>query len=158
MNAVTRELGLRRAAKLITEFEGGESKDGKFRAYRDPVGVWTIGHGETKNVHAGMVWTKAKADRMLRQRLRADFLPPLERATPKHTKLTANQVAASLSFLWNLGVGMLDPSHDFGRHLRAGEKAEAWDSMLEYDKAGGRRLDGLTRRRKAERALARRKG
>lgn len=154
MNTVTRELGLRRAASMISRFEGGQSADGRYRAYRDPVDVWTIGHGETLGVHASMVWSKATADRRLRKRLRADFLPALERAIPRGTKLTANQVAASLSFVWNLGTGILDDSHDFGRHLRAGRKRSAWDSMLEYDRAGGRVLPGLTRRRHAERNLA----
>jgi lysozyme len=154
MNLVTRRAALRRAAKLISEFEGGRSPDGEYRAYRDPVGVWTIGHGETQGVRPGMVWSKRKADRMLRRRLKRDVLPALERAIPPGTRLTANQAAATLSFCWNLGVGMLEASHMFGRHLRAGHKRQAWDSMLMYDKAGGRTLPGLTRRRQAERALA----
>lgn len=155
MNPVTRRIALNRAAKIIARFEGGESADGKFRAYYDANGrVWTIGYGETLHVRAGMVWTALRARRDLARRLKRDFLPPLERALPRGAKLTANQVAAALSFLWNLGVGMLDASHDFGRHLRAGQKRQAWDSMLLYDKAGGRTLPGLSRRRRAERALA----
>lgn len=155
MNAITQRKALNRAAKIIATFEGGESADGKYRAYYDANGrVWTIGHGETLHVRAGMVWTAAQARRDLRRRLRRDFLPAVKRAIPKGAHPTANQVAATLSFVWNLGVGMLDTSHTFGAAFRAGHFRKAWDSMPLYDESGGRHLAGLTRRRKAERALA----
>lgn len=147
------ELGVRIAVGIIAHFEGGMSPDGRYHAYWDPNGrVWTLGHGETRNVRPGMVWTKRKADRMLRRRLRRDFAPTL---FALKLPLRRHQVAAVLSLMWNEGPGIIGPSHDIGIHLRARNWTNAAASFDEYVKAGAplRTLPGLVIRRNAEQAL-----
>ena len=48
--------------RLIKAFEGL-----RLRAYRDAVGIWTIGYGTTSGVRSGMVITEAEAERLLRR-------------------------------------------------------------------------------------------
>ena len=58
---------------LIREFEG-------YRAcpYRDAVGVWTIGYGETAGIGPRTpCWTEAKARQRLRERVDRDYLAPV---------------------------------------------------------------------------------
>lgn len=155
MNALTRRLernaGLKMAVGVIANFEGGMSRDGRFHAYWDRDGrVWTIGYGDTQNVRPGMIWSAAKARRMLRRRLARDYAPALDAL---RLPLKRHMYAATLSFLWNLGVGMLDPSHDFGREMRAHHWRRASESLDEYVTSGGHRLQGLVNRRNAEQAL-----
>ena len=66
---------------------------------------------------------------------------------------TQNMHDALTSFVYNLGPGAISPSTGVGRALRACEWERASNEMLRWDKAGGRSLPGLTRRRRAERAL-----
>src|SRR5690625_3650718 len=55
---------------LIKRFEGC-----RLTAYRDPVGVLTIGRGDTENVHEGMRITQQEADTRLHTRLDSEFVP-----------------------------------------------------------------------------------
>lgn len=131
---------------LVAEFEGFSSKP-----YRDPVGIWTIGYGETRGINASTKpWTREYAAQQLRERLNKDFMPPVIVA---NRNLTQNQLDGFTSFVYNVGPGGVAPSTKVGRNLRAGNIRAAADAILEWDKAGGQRLAGLTRRRKAERDL-----
>lgn len=131
---------------LVAEFEGFSSKP-----YRDPVGIWTIGYGETKGITANTKpWTREYAAKQLRERLNRDYMPAVIAANPK---LTQNQLDGFTSFVYNVGPGGVASNAKVGRALRAGNVRAAADAILEWDKAGGRRLAGLTRRRRAERAL-----
>lgn len=135
--------------RFIAEFEGGKSADGLYRAYWDPFGkVWTIGVGETENVHRGMVWTEAQADRDFQVRFAREYAPSINALG---ADLNQNQFDALASFVWNLGAGSMQ--WDVGRDVAAGRFQEAADAILQYDHAGGVKLAGLTRRREAERAL-----
>ena len=60
-----------------------------------------------------------------------------------------NQVDAMTSFAYNLGVGAISKVTNNGRR----SNQETADAMLQYNKAGGRVLPILVRRREAERAL-----
>lgn len=131
---------------LVAEFEGFSSKP-----YRDPVGVWTIGYGETKGITANTKpWTRAYAAKQLRERLNRDYMPAVIAA---NKNLTQNQLDGFTSFVYNVGPDGVGPSMRVGRALRAGNIQAAADAILEWDKADGQRLAGLTRRRRAERAL-----
>lgn len=66
--------------------------------------------------------------------------------------LTQGQFDATVSFTYNLGAGSLSTS-TLLRKLNAGDYAGAADEFLRWNKAGGKVLNGLTRRREAERAL-----
>lgn len=124
---------------LIKSFEGC-----KLTAYQDAVGVWTIGWGHTEGVKAGQKITQAQADEYLRK-----DLVKFETAVNKinTVNFNENQFSALVSFAYNCGIGNLNKLC-IGR-----TKAEIGSKMLLYDKAGGKVLAGLTRRRKAENGL-----
>jgi lysozyme len=132
---------------LIKLFEGL-----KLRSYRDSVGVLTVGFGHTgTDVRAGETITEDEADRLLRIDLN-EAEAAIDDAVS--VELTGNQHGALVSFVFNLGAGALRRSTLLHR-LNAGDTNRAADEFLKWDKAGKppKRLAGLTRRRKAERAL-----
>lgn len=134
---------------LIKEFEGL-----RLEAYKDPVGIWTIGYGHT--AAAGnpkpvkdLVITPAQADTILRR-----DLIQYENAVKEAVKvpLNENQFAALVSFTFNLGPGNLRKS-TLLQKLNARDYAGAAKQFPKWNRAGGQVLAGLTRRRKAEQAL-----
>lgn len=132
--------------RLVAEFEG-------FRAdpYLDAVGVWTIGYGHTKGVGPNTKpWTREKARRELERELNRDYA---RHVAALKLPLNQQQFDALTSFVYNLGPGAIAANTGIGRALRLHRWQTAADEMLEWDKAGGRVLPGLTRRRKAERRL-----
>lgn len=136
---------------LIKSFEGFEP-----RWYRDPVGIWTIGYGHTDAAgtpkHAaseGLNLSEAAATALL-----ADDLGQYEAAVEKSVRvpLNDNQFAALVSFTYNLGSGALAKS-TLVKRLNAGDYAAVPSELAKWDKAKGKTLKGLTRRRAAEAAL-----
>lgn len=124
---------------LIKSFEGC-----KLTAYKCPAGVWTIGYGHTAGVYQGQVITKEQAENMLKSDLKK-----YEKYVTDNVKLelNENQFSALVSFTYNCGVGKL-------RTLVKGRTAsQIAEDMLLYNKAKGKVLAGLVRRRKAEREL-----
>ena len=124
--------------KLIKSFEGC-----RLTAYADSVGVLTIGYGHTSGVKAGMKITQAQADEFLRKDVEKfeKAVNALDRA------FNQCQFDALVSFAFNCGAKNL-------KTLCANRTAEQIaDAFLLYNKAGGKVLAGLTRRRKAEKAL-----
>ncbi|VAG40729.1 glycoside hydrolase family protein [Enterobacter hormaechei] len=134
---------------LIKEFEGC-----KLNAYQDSVGVWTIGYGWTqpvdgKPIRAGMTIKQETAERLLKTGL-VSYESDVSRLVK--VGLTQGQFDALVSFTYNLGARSLSTS-TLLRKLNAGDYAGAADEFLHWNKAGGKILNGLTRRREAERAL-----
>lgn len=134
---------------LIKEFEGC-----KLTAYQDSVGVWTIGYGWTqpvdgKPIRAGMTINQETAGRLLKTGL-VSYESDVSRLVK--VGLTQGQFDALVSFTYNLGARSLSTS-TLLRKLNAGDYAGAADEFLRWNKAGGKVLNGLTRRREAERAL-----
>ncbi|MGC5777597.1 lysozyme [Methylobacterium sp. NFXW15] len=130
---------------LIRQFEGCE-----LHAYKCPAGVLTIGYGHTGNdVTPGLTITAQRAVELLQLDL-ARF----ERAVAAALRVpvTANQFSALVSLAYNIGAAALSKS-TLIRRLNAGKTQEAADQFVVWNKAGGRVLAGLTRRREAERAL-----
>lgn len=128
---------------LIKQYEGC-----RLAAYRCAAGVWTIGYGHTAGVHSGMTITQAQADAYLQQDI-AKFEGYVNNPTyvPITEQLNQNQFDALVSFAFNLGAGNL-------RKLCKGRTAaQIARAMPSYNKAAGKVLAGLTRRRKAEQAL-----
>lgn len=130
--------------KLIQEFEGCRTK-----AYQDCVGVWTIGYGHTGDVKAGQVISQQEADRLLAQDLQR-FEAGVERNVK--VALSQNQFDALVSFCYNLGVGSLQKS-TLLKKLNRGDYKGAAEEFLKWNKAGGKVLKGLVRRREAERNM-----
>ena len=130
---------------FIKSFEGL-----RLSAYRDAVGVLTIGYGHTRGVRLGQIITRGEAELLLS----AD-LEPIER------QLTADlgedgvlqcQFDALCSFCFNLGIGAYMRS-TLRKYVKAGRDADADREFGRWVHAGGRVLPGLVRRRRAEAEL-----
>jgi lysozyme len=116
------------------------------QAYRDIVGVWTIGFGTTEQVKAG---DKIDPVRAL-QRKMAD-VQKFEGALKQCVKVPLHQheYDAFLSLAYNIGPGAFCGS-TLVRKLNAEDYAGACAEILRWDKAGGKTVAGLTKRRQAE--------
>ncbi len=125
----------------------------RLRAYRDAVGIWTIGYGHTRGVTAGMVITETQAEAFLAEDI-AIALADV-RALVK-VPLTANQEAALVSFVFNLGQPRFAAS-TLLRELNKGNYTRAAEEFLKWNKGRVKNklvvLKGLTERRTAERGL-----
>jgi lysozyme len=137
---------------LIHSFEGL-----RLDAYRCPAGVPTIGWGATTDmqgraIRMGMKWTREQADERFAKHL-ATFEGEV-RNTLNGAATTQGQFDALVSFAYNLGPAALAGSTLMRLH-KAGKFAEAAEQFQRWNKAGGRVLAGLTRRRAAEAKLYR---
>lgn len=142
---------------LIKTFEGLSTK-----AYLDTGDVPTIGYGHTAGVKPGDIITEAEALRMLKGDLAAVGRAIDRRAAMDGIRLNQNEFDALCSFAFNLGEGRLFGS-TLWRKLKAGDHAGAADEFSRWNKVKVQdprtkeisiiTLDGLTRRRNAERAL-----
>lgn len=133
-----------RGIKLIKEFEGFEP-----RAYYCPANVLTIGYGHTRGVKQGQVINETQAEKLLRTDL-VIFEQDVNKLVK--VKINQNQFDALVSFAFNCGSRALSTS-TLLKKLNAGDYAGAASEFERWNKAGGRELAGLTRRRKAERYL-----
>ena len=129
---------------LVKFFEGFEPK-----AYLCPANVWTIGYGRTKNVKEGDELTELQAERDLLEEL--DEFAEQVLNTVK-ISLDQNELDALTSWTYNLGVGNLQSS-TLLKKLNSGDKNSVPSEMLRWNKAAGKVLAGLTRRREAEAKL-----
>jgi len=136
--------------ELIKGFEGFRSCP-----YRDAVGVWTIGYGETAGIGPRTpCWSREAAEKRLRSRVNRDYMKPvLNAAEAAKLRLTQNEADALASLVYNVGPGVLSKGRTMGDALRSRNRNQIANSFLVYDHAGGRRLEGLTRRRRRERQL-----
>ena len=127
--------------ELIKHFEGCE-----LEAYKCPAGVWTIGYGHIKGVQEGMTITEMQAEEMLQSELieYEGYINDLV-----EVELNQNQFDAMVSWVNNLGGGNLRSS-TLLKVLNAGNYAGVPEQMIRWNKAGGKVLEGLTRRRQAE--------
>ncbi|MBW4708645.1 glycoside hydrolase family protein [Roseobacter sp. YSTF-M11] len=124
------------------------------KAYRDPVGIWTIGAGLTKasgvvTPKAGMKITRPEASAMLSRALRNNYEPRVLVAMPR-----ANQFEfdGGVSFDWNTGA---IHRASWVAAWRAGKWGEVASKIRLWRKGGGRVLPGLVRRREEEFLLIR---
>lgn len=129
---------------LLKQWEGL-----RLDAYRDVGGVWTIGYGHTGGVMPGERITEAEAEHLLR-----DDLGWAEGAVHRlvNVKLTDNQHAALVSFVFNVGEGAFAKS-TLLRKLNAGDYAAVPAELARWNKAGGQVVQGLVNRRAAEAGL-----
>lgn len=133
------------AIELIKHWEGCV-----LHAYRDSVGVLTIGFGTTSGVKPGQVITRAQAEALLAKDLAACVV-----AVKKFVKvpLSNHETGALISLAYNIGIGGLGRS-SLVKALNAGRPhLEVADEFLKFVHAGGRVLQGLVNRRKAERLV-----
>lgn len=158
--------------RFISDFEGFYATP-----YNDPVGYATVGYGHllgyrgvTSEDHrarwlpdqavAGRL-TEPEARRLLASDLGRDYEPKVLRlfqeGGPFFGRFEQNLYDALVSATYNLGPGVVTPGtagfETIGRAIAAGDRKAVAEALLLYDRAGGVRLAGLTRRRKAERRL-----
>lgn len=122
----------------------------RLRAYRDAVGIWTIGYGHTgPEVQPGMEITEGEAESILRE----DVMQA-EACIEEHVTvdLTQGQFDALCSFIFNLGCGAFERS-TLLRLLNEGDYSGAAQQFGRWVNAGGKPLPGLVKRRGDELAM-----
>ena len=129
---------------LIKRFEGFVPD-----AYRDAVGVWTIGYGFTLGVQPGDTITKEQAKRRLARELES-YEAAVTRACTNEPN--QNEFDALVCFAFNVGAAGMAKSSVIKAHNRGDHQAAARAFSL-WNRAGGKVWAGLTRRRAAEAAL-----
>ena len=150
--------------EFLVPFESYHKRlpNGDCMAYPDPATAndpikkgepWTIGYGSTFDewgvkVREGDVWTHEKALRAKEAALNA-FLKALLSLSPKLILEPPRRIAAVLSWCYNVGMGNYRIS-TFKRKIDEGDWEEAAEQCLRWNKANGKVMRGLTRRRQAE--------
>lgn len=156
------------AIDLVKSFEGipdGNPATVNIDPYLDPIGIWTIGWG-----HA-ITWKgrflRGEADRAQVKSLYPDGLTRDQVLALLHgdlvdtgrdvlalvtAPLNDNEFGALVAFTFNVGSGNLGKS-TLLRMLNTEDRQGAADQFLVWNKAGGKVLPGLVKRRAAERAL-----
>lgn len=127
---------------LIKTFEGC-----RLTAYQDSAGVWTVGYGHTLGVTNGQTITQALAEAYLK----ADCAAAEQAVNSYNAKYNwnQNQFDALVSFTFNCGTGNLKTLTANGTRTIAEISAK----ITAYNKAGGKVLQGLVKRRAAEKEL-----
>ena len=137
-----------KAVNLIKEFEGFREN-----AYKCPAGVWTIGYGWTHGVKEGDTITESEASKLVQKEV--DKIAEQIRLSLEYgvfEKLSENQVCALIDFVYNLGIGNFRTS-TLRKLIQEGNFEDAGKQFERWNKAGGKVLEGLTRRRIAEKEL-----
>ena len=129
---------------ILKYFEGC-----RLEAYQDSVGVWTIGYGHTKGVTPSMTITQEEAEQMLLTELE-EYEGYIENMVA--VPLTQNQFDALVVWVYNLGPTNFKNS-TLLKELNSGNYHAASNELLRWNKAGGKVLAGLVKRREAEAQL-----
>jgi len=132
---------------LIKKYEGCQLK-----AYLCPAKIPTIGYGNTMyengtKVKIGDEITQQRAEELL-QYIGKYFESEIKKLVK--VTLTDNQFGALLSFTYNLGVGNLRISTLLKKINANPNDPTIKDEFLKWNKAGGKVLAGLTKRRQSE--------
>ena len=130
---------------IVKSFEGC-----KLTAYLCPAKVWTIGYGTTSNVKQGMTITPDQANKLLAQDI-AKFEASVDNLVTSN--ISENQFSALVSFAYNLGAGNLKSSTLLKKVNANPNDVTIKAEFVKWNKAGGKILDGLIRRRKVESEL-----
>ena len=133
-----------KGTSLIKHFEGC-----RLEAYQDSVDIWTIGYGTIKGVKEGDKINQDEAEHLLQEEL-----PEYEGYINDMVKvpLEQNQFDALCSWVFNLGPNNLKSS-TLLKVLNEGKYDEVPEQVVRWNKAGGKVLEGLKKRREAESLL-----
>lgn len=134
---------------LIKKHEGC-----RLQAYKDSVGVWTIGYGTTnsdiaitrRKIEAGVSITKQEAEEWLVKSINTKYSKKVMAYNNKY-HWNQNQFDALCSFAYN--IGSIDQLVQNGTR----KLEDISEAILLYNKAGGQELEGLTKRRAEEKKL-----
>ena len=121
----------------------------RLKAYRDIVGVWTCGWGETRGVTPSTVWTQQEADERFCESL-TEFSDGVRKLCTNPP--SDNELGAMVSLAYNIGLGGFARSTVLKKH-NAGDYQSAARAFALWNKAGGQVVRGLTLRRAKESAL-----
>ena len=140
-----------KGAALIKHFEGC-----KLKAYPDPAtgGVpWTIGYGNTqykdgRSVKRGDVITQQQAEEMFADLVNTRYASAVVNLI--RTTVNQNQFDALVSFAYNCGIGNLQKSTLLKKVNVNPSDQSIPLQFAKWNKAAGKVMNGLTRRRKAE--------
>ena len=144
---------------LIKPFEGLARllPDGTVTSYPDPGTKghpWTIGYGSTgPDIQPGTIWTMKQCEDALDHHIEY-FYAGVCKLSPTFPSASPRRIAATVSWAYNCGLGNYRIS-TFKRRIDAGDWDGAATECVKWNKAAGRILPGLTRRRAAEAALMR---
>ena len=129
---------------LIKKFEGC-----KLQSYKCAAGVWTIGYGSTNGIEEGMEISQERADMLL-----LEDVEVFEKAVNElvEVPLEQNQFDSLISWTFNLGPTNLKNS-TLLKVLNNKNYDEVPTQIKRWNKAGGKVIQGLIRRREAEALL-----
>jgi len=134
----------RKGIDLIARHEGL-----RLQAYRCPAGVLTIGYGHTGNVKEGQVITEDYARYLL-----ASDLSSAEKTVERYLpNLNQNQFDALVSFVFNVGSGNFESSTLLKKAKVNVNDPSIADEFCRWNKAAGKILPGLVKRRDDEAKL-----
>ena len=133
-----------RGKSLIKKYEGL-----RLTAYKCPAGVWTIGYGHTAGVFAGQKISEKQADEFFDKDIKQ-----FEDAVNSLVKvpLKQGQFDALVSFVYNVGKTAFANS-TLLRMLNSGNYSGAGEQFNRWVFAGGKKLQGLVKRREEEKEL-----
>lgn len=125
---------------LIKKYEGC-----RLTAYKCPAGVWTIGYGHTQGVRSHDTITQDQAEEFLRQDLERYENMVMKCDDIYHW--TQNELDALTSFAYNVG-NIFGVTANYTRN-----KEQIANAIYLYNRANGRILPGLVKRRSEEHNL-----
>ena len=133
---------------LMHQFEGL-----KLTAYLCPAKVWTIGYGNTfyedgTKVKQGDKITKERAEQLFFNITNKNFTEPLLKLLKK--QINENQFSALVCFAYNVGIGNVSKSTLLKKVNANPNDLTIRNEFLKWNKAGGKVLNGLTKRRESE--------
>jgi lysozyme len=133
------------AIEIIKRYEGLRT-----HAYKDSNGIWTIGYGNTHEVHSGDHISEQAAEEQLRAYLQALGITIIKAC---RVPLNNNQYSALLSFVYNVGIGNFDRSNLL-KLVNEKDEGRIVQEFLKWDHIqSGKEMVGLRARRLAEAAL-----
>jgi lysozyme len=140
----------KKCLEMLAHHEGIRQKP-----YKCPAGLWTVGVGHLIGDGKSLPdsWNRTFSLEEVYAILAKD-VERFERGVSRliTIPLRQNEMDAIISFTFNLGIGCLQRS-SVRQKLNRGDKEGAIESLLKYNKAGGKVLKGLDNRRKDEAKL-----
>lgn len=121
------------------------------KSHWDPFAkIWDICYGETringKPVTSGLSRTPAQCDSMLTTRVMRDYYQPLKKCIAGFENKPVSVQAVAISGAYNFGItGMCGSTA--ARFIRSGEYRKACEAQTAWNRAGGKVVTGLVRRR-----------
>ena len=135
---------MRASSTCINAIKGFETLE--LKAYKCPANVWTIGYGHTRGVKIGQVITEAQADALLK----GDILVVEQFLNGLNITFTQGQFDALVDFCFNIGQQKLLNSTLLAKISVHASDDEIAEQFRRWVYGGGKKLDGLVKRREWE--------